>query len=97
MAEEIALYHHENWDGTGYTPGVEGDAVPLVGRIVRVADSFDALTSTRHFAEQWRRDSAVEFIRAKSGQAFDPAVVNAFLDVYAFSEQSADEIAPGIL
>lgn len=97
MAEEIALYHHENWDGTGYTPGVEGEAVPMPGRIVRVADTFDALTSARHFAEKWRRDTAVDLIRAGSGQAFDPRVVEAFLDVYAYTEETAGEIAPGIL
>jgi len=97
MAEEIALYHHENWDGTGYTPGLEGEAVPLVGRIVRVVDAFDALTSARPFAEQWRRDSAVEFIRTQSGHSFDPTIVEAFLEVQADAEDSADEIARGIL
>jgi putative two-component system response regulator len=97
MAEEIALYHHENWDGTGYTPGLEGDAVPLVGRIVRVVDAFDAITSARPFAEQWRRDSAIEFIRTQSGHSFDPRIVDAFLEVQAEAEESADEIARGII
>jgi putative two-component system response regulator len=80
VAEEIALYHHENWDGTGYTPGLEGTAIPLVGRIVRVIDTFDALTSARPFAERWHREHALEFIREQAGQSFDPRVVEAFLE-----------------
>lgn len=97
MAEEIALYHHENWDGTGYTPGLEGEAIPLAGRIVRVVDAFDAMTSTRPFAEKWRSESAIEFIRTQSGQVFDPTVVEAFLEVTAEAEESADELARGII
>jgi len=97
MAEEIALYHHENWDGTGYTPGLEGEAVPLLGRIVRVTDSFDAITRSRPFAGQWRLDSAVEFIRSQSGQSFDPGVVEAFLEIQAEAAESADEIAQGLI
>jgi putative two-component system response regulator len=95
MAEEIALYHHENWDGTGYTPGLEGDAIPLVGRIVRLADAFDAITHNRPFASKWRRDSAIKFIRDQAGHAFDPAVVEAFLEVEAEAEESADETTHG--
>lgn len=80
VAEEIALYHHENWDGTGYTPGLEGRAIPLAGRIVRVVDTFDALTSTRPFAERWHIHHALDFIREQAGQAFDPRVVEAFFE-----------------
>ncbi len=81
MAEEIALYHHENWDGTGYTPGLEGEAIPLVGRIVRIADLFDAVTRQRAFDSPWTRTEAIEFIRARSGRFFDPSVVDAFMNV----------------
>jgi putative two-component system response regulator len=92
MAEEIALYHHENWDGTGYTPGLEGQAIPLVGRIVRVTDAFDSMTQSRPFAEEWRKDSAIEFIRGQAGHSFDPRVVDAFLEVQAEAVESAAEI-----
>jgi response regulator RpfG family c-di-GMP phosphodiesterase len=85
MAEVIALYHHENWNGTGYTPGLEGEGIPLVGRIVRVTDSFDAMTMRRAFAEQWRREAAVEFIQSQAGHQFDPRVVAALVDVIAES------------
>jgi response regulator RpfG family c-di-GMP phosphodiesterase len=93
MAEEIALYHHENWDGTGYTPGLEGESIPLVGRIVRVADTFDASTSARPFADRWRREAAVSFIREQAGRGFDPAVVEAFLEVEAEAQESSREMA----
>jgi putative two-component system response regulator len=83
MAEVIALFHHENWNGTGYTPGLQGNGIPLVARIVRVTDSFDAMTMSRSFAEQWRRESALEFIYSQSGQHYDPAVVAALVDVMA--------------
>ena len=78
VAEAIALHHHENWNGTGYTPGLAGDAIPLVARIVRVSDAYDAMTMSRPYAEPWRREAAVEFIQGQSGLTFDPLVVNAF-------------------
>jgi response regulator RpfG family c-di-GMP phosphodiesterase len=81
MAESIALFHHENWDGTGYVPGVEGTSIPLPGRIVRVADAFDAMTNPRPFAARLHVDGAIDFIRKNAGRFFDPAVVEAFLEV----------------
>lgn len=81
LASSIARYHHENWDGTGYTPGVEGESIPLAARIVRVADSFDAMTTPRPFAKRIDLDSAIRFIRDNVGRYFDPAVVEAFLQV----------------
>lgn len=97
MAEEIALYHHENWDGTGYTPGLETDEIPLVGRIVRVVDSFDAITSSRPFAERWHRQHALDFIRGQAGRSFDPNVVECFLDVLdeTGSTEAVDLLARG--
>jgi putative two-component system response regulator len=91
-AEEIALYHHENWDGTGYTPGLEGESIPLVGRIVRVADLFDAVTRKRAFDSPWTREEAIEFIRGRSGRFFDPRVVDAFL---ALCERGEDRATAG--
>ena len=77
MAEEIARTHHERWDGTGYPEGLEEDAIPMSGRIVIVADNFDALTHSRPYAEAWEPDRAAAEIRRQSGQHFDPDVVDA--------------------
>jgi putative two-component system response regulator len=78
MAELIAATHHERWDGTGYLKGLRGDDIPLVGRIVAVADVFDALTHRRPYKEPWPLDRAVAEILASSGTHFDPDVVAAF-------------------
>jgi putative two-component system response regulator len=79
MAEEIALTHHEKWDGTGYSPGLCGEAIPVSGRIVAVADVFDALTHERPYKKAWPVNEAIGEIRSQSGRHFDPAVVEAFL------------------
>lgn len=81
QAEEIALYHHENWDGTGYTPGLEGEMIPVAARIVRVADAFDALAHERPYKKAWPVDEVVDFIAEAAGSTFDPGVVEAFLRV----------------
>jgi putative two-component system response regulator len=81
MAEEIARTHHERWDGTGYPSGLRGDEIPLVGRIVAVADVFDALTHVRPYKEAWTVDRAVVEIVAQSGRHFDPRVVDAFMEL----------------
>ena len=78
LAEQIALYHHERWDGKGYL-GIAGEAIPLAARIVSVADVFDALTHVRPYKQAWPVADAVEEIRAKAGTQFDPRVVAAFL------------------
>jgi putative two-component system response regulator len=92
LAEEVALTHHEAWDGTGYPRGLQGAAIPLSGRIVAVADVFDALTHARSYKPAWSTDAAVAEIERQSGRKFDPAVVAAFLDVIAARkrEESAD-------
>lgn len=77
-AEEIALYHHENWDGTGYTPGLAGEAIPLSGRIVSVADVFDALLHKRAYKPAWSPSDAINFIETQKSKKFDPKVVEAF-------------------
>jgi HD-GYP domain-containing protein (c-di-GMP phosphodiesterase class II) len=79
MAEEIALTHHERWDGNGYPGGLAGAAIPLVGRIVAVADVFDALTHSRPYKDAWSLQDAVAAITAQAGRQFDPVVVKAFL------------------
>ncbi len=77
LAEEIALFHHERWDGTGYA-SMAGTKIPLSGRIVAVADVFDALTHERPYKSAWPVGEAVAEIVAQSGRQFDPRVVEAF-------------------
>lgn len=81
LAEEIALYHHENFDGTGYTPGLAGEAIPLVARIVSIADVFDALTHERPYKRAWSWEEAVDWISEQAGQKFDPTAVEAFREI----------------
>ena len=77
VAEIIALTHHERWDGMGYPYGLSKDAIPLVGRILAVADVFDALISERPYKEAWARDRAIAEIEKGASNAFDPQVVEA--------------------
>lgn len=77
-AQKIALTHHERWDGAGYPGRLVGEAIPLYGRIVAVADVFDALTSERPYKRAWTREAALEEIRVQAGRQFDPEVVRAF-------------------
>ncbi len=79
LAEEIALSHHERWDGTGYPLGLMGESIPLSGRITAVADVFDALLSQRPYKNAWTREAAILEIRHLAGTHFDPRVVAAFL------------------
>ena len=80
LAEEIAFSHHERWDGCGYA-SIPRDAIPLAGRIVTVADVFDALTQQRPYKDAWSVDDAVAEIERESGRQFDPVLVDAFLRV----------------
>ncbi|MFM8899328.1 MAG: HD domain-containing phosphohydrolase [Burkholderiales bacterium] len=79
LAAIIAHSHHEKFDGTGYPAGLKGEAIPLVGRIVAVADVFDALNSERPYKEGWPLDKARQYIEENAGTHFDPACVRAFL------------------
>jgi len=81
MGEEIALYHHEHWDGSGYTPGLSGEAIPLAARITTVADVFDALMHERPYKRAWTLEESVDRILDLSGSKFDPTVVEAFAKV----------------
>jgi hypothetical protein len=78
-------YHHERWDGSGYPDRLTGDEIPLAGRIVGIADVWDALTSDRAYRPAWDPDRAIEHIAAGTGSLFDPRCVEAFLDVVAGS------------
>lgn len=79
MARSIALTHHEKWDGTGYPNGLKGEDIPLTGRIVAIADVFDALTSVRPYKAAWSVEEALELLRRESGKHFDPQLVELFL------------------
>jgi putative two-component system response regulator len=79
QAEVIALTHHERWDGNGYPSQMAGEDIPLAGRIVAVADVFDALTHERPYKTAWSLEAAVAEIKNQSARQFDPNVVEAFL------------------
>lgn len=81
LAREIALYHHEKWDGSGYPEGLAGEAIPLSARITALADVYDALTSERPYKNAIAHDKAVEIIREGRGTQFDPDVVDAFVRI----------------
>lgn len=83
MGAEIALSHHEKFDGSGYPKGLVGEAIPLSARIVAVADVFDALTSERPYKPAWDIERAVAFLKEGSGQHFDPQCVTAFLSDFS--------------
>ena len=98
LGAEIAHFHHEKFDGTGYPFGLKGADIPLTGRIVAVADVFDALTSTRPYKKGWAVDDAAKFLADGRATHFDPKCVDAFLaawaEVLTTREQFTDE-APG--
>lgn len=79
MAEDIARYHHEWWDGTGYPGSLSGSAIPLASRITALADVFDALTHKRPYKEAWPLESAIDEISRLKGRQFDPELTNYFL------------------
>lgn len=81
VARQVALSHHEFWAGGGYTPGLRGDEIPLVGRIVSVADTFDCMTHVRPYKQASSLEEAAEEIMRERGRQFDPRVVDAFLEV----------------
>lgn len=86
MAKNIALSHHEKWDGSGYPKGLAGEDIPIEGRICALCDVFDALTSERPYKDAWPVEKALDLIRSESGKHFDPQLVEKF-----------DQILPEIL
>ncbi len=79
IARNIAIAHHERYDGSGYPHGLAGNAIPLEARIVALADVFDALLSKRVYKSGWSLEESINYIRDQSGHHFDPAIVDAFL------------------
>ncbi|WP_058051044.1 two-component system response regulator [Janthinobacterium sp. Ant5-2-1] len=80
LAREIALAHHEKWDGSGYPNGLAGETIPLAGRIVAVADVFDALTSVRPYKREWSVIDAVGYLQEQKGSHFDARLVELFVE-----------------
>ena len=81
MARLVALTHHEKWDGSGYPYGLAGTAIPLEGRIVSIADVYDALTSVRPYKRAWSSEEAIAYLREEAGRSFDPSLVALFIDL----------------
>jgi CheY-like chemotaxis protein len=91
LAATIALSHHEKWDGSGYPRGVAGEAIPIEGRIVAIADVFDALTSDRVYRKAFTVEEAVAMMREQRGRHFDPVLLDAFMEVLGSSGPDARE------
>ncbi|MDR3438914.1 HD domain-containing phosphohydrolase, partial [Telmatospirillum sp.] len=99
-AAEIAVAHHERWDGNGYPYQLAGEAIPISARIAALADVFDALTSARPYKRAWSFEEALAFVDANSGAHFDPACVAAFRtrldDIAAIAGTTASEVAASV-
>src|SRR6202453_2410835 len=91
MAATIALSHQEKWDGTGYPRGLKGEAIPIEGRIVAVADVFDALTSDRVYRKAFSVEDAVQMMREQRGRHFEPVLLDAFMEVLGRTGPDARE------
>lgn len=93
MGGEIALAHHERYDGSGYPFGIAGNAIPLSARIVAIADVFDALTSVRPYKAAWDFEVSMQYLREESGRLFDPALVNTMISLEPSVKQIYDELS----
>lgn len=91
LAGEIAMSHHERWDGSGYPQGLAGGDIPLCGRVTAVADVYDALTHERPYKQAWTHTAALAELRAQRSKMFDPAAVDAFEAVI-----ESEDLPPGI-
>ncbi|MFZ4874985.1 HD-GYP domain-containing protein [Janthinobacterium sp. Mn2066] len=99
LAREIALTHHEKWDGSGYPRGLSGEHIPLAGRIVAIADVFDALTSARPYKRAWPMADALAYLQEQKGRHFDAELVDLFISerhaIDAIRTRWAEEDAVG--
>jgi putative two-component system response regulator len=98
LADAIAWSHHEKWDGSGYPRGLERDEIPIPGRLMAIADVYDAIVSERVYKKAMEHDEAVEFIKSQSGTHFDPDVVESFCQLadsfhYMASELTVDDLS----
>jgi len=92
VAEQIALSHHERWDGKGYPLGLAGEAIPIEARIVAFTDTFDALTSRRPYKEPYPMDTVLEILKNEREAHFDPQMVDVFFDNLDYFLQIRSEI-----
>ncbi|MBU2881775.1 response regulator [Psychrosphaera sp. B3R10] len=94
LAKVVSMTHHEKWDGTGYPNQLKGEEIPLEGRIVALADVFDALTSVRPYKDAWSIEKALDFITSQKYKHFDPQLVDLFIskidDIIKIKEQWKD-------
>ncbi|MBA2922990.1 response regulator [Pseudomonas sp. P7] len=97
MAAEIALSHHERWDGHGYPDGLKGESIPLSARIVAICDVYDALRMNRPYKKAWAKERAQSYIFDQSGKHFDPRIADVFCSLFDEIEElrDADEL-PGL-
>lgn len=87
IARDMAMYHHERWDGTGYPYGMSGEDIPLCARILSIADVYDALTSKRSYKEAYPHEKAMQIIAEDRGVFFDPALTDVFMSISDKIEQ----------
>ncbi len=87
----IVLYHHEQYDGTGYPEGLAGEQIPFLARVLAVADVFDALISDRPYRKPWSLDRVGSYIEEGAGSLFDPRVVDAFLETREHARRKQEE------
>jgi putative two-component system response regulator len=82
MAIDIAWYHHECWDGSGYPKGLKGEQIPLAARIVKVVDVFDAMINERRYKAPIPLDQTLQFMQDNAGHEFDPDIIRVFMRIY---------------
>lgn len=82
MAIDIALYHHEKWDGSGYPKGLKGEEIPLAARIMAIVDAYDALANDRIYKKAYSVEKCRSIMREEAGRSFDPDMIDVFLKIY---------------
>ena len=87
------MHHHERWDGKGYPQGLAGADIPLLSRIICVADAFEAMTSMREYQVRRSASSAIEELQRCAGKQFDPEVVEAFVAAFSHSDVGQDDLS----
>jgi len=92
-AKVFAATHHEKWDGSGYPKGLKGEEIPLLGRMMAIADVYDALVSPRQYKREYTADKAVQIIRDGKGTHFDPLLTDLFLEISGTFEQITMELS----
>ena len=90
---DVVLSHHERWDGYGYPHGLQGEQIPIGGRIISIVDVFDALTSKRPYRRAMTRDEALQILRDGAGSQFDPRLVDLFIEILPDAHRKIDELA----